>query len=142
MLDHPVFKKVCMGSTVLLATMVLILSWVRNPDIGTLQPLESISPWINHFGNLRTMIPFLALGGVVELALIKNTKERALFTLLLFVLILLAEGGQILIPTRHPDLLDVLFAMIGAFGGLVAGNRLKKVIRKKCQSEEPTPCDL
>jgi glycopeptide antibiotics resistance protein len=108
---------------------VFYYSWIPDSSFNkeTYLPLWLLD-WSNHHYNLRTAIPFLAIGFLLEaymqnissieirknmnLSLIQNT---AIAT----IIICLAEGGQFLIQKRNPDLSDVFYGILGSLiGGL------------------------
>lgn len=112
---------------VLIIKAVFFLSWVENTEVGNFQPSETLAGWINEYGNLRTSVPFFILSLLVEITFHSTTKTRLRCLLGTFLLILLAEAGQLLIPTRHPDLADIGFALLGSVIGMSLGALIKKI---------------
>jgi glycopeptide antibiotics resistance protein len=68
---------------------------------------------------LRTAVPFLAIGFILQFLY----KPRGFFTLKGFVfsffIVLIAEGGQFLLPYRHPDVMDIVFGVLGTIVGML-----------------------
>lgn len=110
---------------------VFLLSWKADPNIGNLSIFPSwIGKWINNYGNLRTSVPFIILGFTCELNRIsvqKVWKCRIINLIGLFIIILLAELGQLLLPLRHFDYQDIFCGMAGSIVGMLAGNTAKKI---------------
>ena len=126
---------------------VFYFSWLPNPDLGTETYLPSwLREWSNYYYNLRTAVPFIAIGFLLEMATrIKDPitpfrKIRPLFIQNISIsvaVVCIAEGGQFLIQNRNPDSMDVLFGIlgsgIGSLGYYILG-LLKKF--KRIQNEE------
>jgi glycopeptide antibiotics resistance protein len=108
---------------------ILYFSWIPDPSLTS----ESYLPvwlrdWSNSFFNLRTAIPFVAFGFLLDALDSKRSKDKkrkikfdvwfkngctATFV------VCLAEGGQFFILNRHPDIMDVLFGVLGSQVGSV-----------------------
>jgi glycopeptide antibiotics resistance protein len=108
---------------------VFYFSWLPSPDFRTESYLPLwLSEWSNYYYNLRTAIPFVAIGFLLEVVthkknLIENSKSRVgLFIQNMSIsttIVCIAEGGQFLIHNRSPDFMDVLFGILGsAIGSL------------------------
>jgi glycopeptide antibiotics resistance protein len=108
---------------------VFYFSWLPSPDFRTESYLPLwLSEWSNYYYNLRTAIPFVAIGFLLEVVthkknLIENSKSRVgLFIQNMSIsttIVCIAEGGQFLIHNRSPDIMDVLFGILGsAIGSL------------------------
>ncbi|WP_418263488.1 VanZ family protein [Flavobacterium faecale] len=122
-------KKIILFLLLVTIAIVFYYSWQSDPSLenNTYLP-QWLLKWSNEYYNLRTAIPFLAVGflleaysqykGIYEM----NYNQKASFfqnigiaTIIAFV----AEGGQFLIQSRSPDLMDVFYATIGSLiGGL------------------------
>jgi glycopeptide antibiotics resistance protein len=67
---------------------------------------------------LRTAVPFLVIGYILQFL----CKPNAYFTLkgfvFSFLVVLIAEGGQFLLPYRHPDVMDIVFGVLGTLLGM------------------------
>jgi glycopeptide antibiotics resistance protein len=67
---------------------------------------------------LRTAVPFLAIGFILQILF----NPRGFFTLkgfvFSFLVVLIAEGGQFLLPYRHPDVMDIVFGVLGTLVGM------------------------
>ena len=85
--------------------------------------------WSNTYFNLRTAVPFVPLGFLLEAYASIPTrffivKSKVPFrirnTLITVVIVLIAEGGQFFIANRHPDITDITFAILGStFGSIL-----------------------
>lgn len=126
---------------------VFYFSWLPNPDLGTETYLPYwLCDWSNYYYNLRTAVPFVAIGFLSETASrIKNPitslkKNRPLFIQNISIsaaVVCFAEGGQFLIQNRNPDFLDVFFGILGSGIGSLGYyvlQLLKKI--KRIQNEE------
>lgn len=108
---------------------VFYFSWLPNPNLGieTYLPLIIVN-WSNYYYNLRTAVPFVAFGFLLEAFLsvwFSSKRPTNAFnfwsknTCSAIVLVCLAEGGQFFILSRHPDKMDVLFGILGSQVGFV-----------------------
>lgn len=108
---------------------VFYFSWISDPSLESETYLPQwLLDWSNLYYNLRTAVPFVALGFLLEaytnrkktydtnpnknLSFMQNLGISA-------VIAFIAEGGQFLIKSRNPDIMDVYFAIVG---GLVGGS--------------------
>jgi glycopeptide antibiotics resistance protein len=99
-------------------------SWLPSPDLETETYLPSwLWDWSNYYYNLRTAVPFVALGFLLEMASrIKDpispfSKSRPLFIQnisISAVVVCIAEGGQFLIQNRIPHFMDIFFGILGS----------------------------
>jgi glycopeptide antibiotics resistance protein len=109
--------KLPVAGAVLGVVAVLYFSWLPDPNIGSLPYFpDGLGAWINHYGNLRTAIPFVALGALGEWLVGRRRRGWVLGTLL--ALVLVAELGQLALPGRTFDWGDVAWALVGAVGGM------------------------
>ncbi|WP_439583467.1 VanZ family protein [Dyadobacter bucti] len=117
------------------AAGVLYLSWLPDPDIG-LQPYfpHWLGKWINANGNLRTAVPFIFLGAAMEVWFYKNersSRRRRLIVLISVAVVIVAETGQLFLPKRHFDLLDIGWGFIGSVVGICAGAVVNSLLKWK-----------
>lgn len=122
-------KKIVLLLLLVTVSIVFYYSWQSDPSLesNTYLPRWLLN-WSNEYYNLRTAIPFLAVGFLLE-AYSQNRGSRemnynknasfmqnlGIATMIAFV----AEGGQFLIQNRVPDLMDVFYATTGSLiGGL------------------------
>lgn len=108
---------------------IFYYSWLADPRFEK----EAYLPWwlrnwSNTYFNLRTAVPFVPLGFLLEAwATIPNrffiVKSRTPFrirsTFIAVVVICLAEGGQFFVLDRHPDSTDIVFAILGSTCGSI-----------------------
>ena len=106
---------------------VFFFSWLPNPDLGT----ETYVPkwlldWSNTYYNLRTAVPFVAIGFLLELVrrqkkiIGKIRNGFRLFvenTAISLAVVCIAEGGQFILENRNPDFMDVFFGIVGSIVG-------------------------
>ena len=122
-------KKIILFPLLFLIVAVFYFSWLSDPSLESETYIPGwILNWSNENYNMRTAIPFVALGFLLEaytdrkksydmnpnknLSFIQNLGISA-------AVAFIAEGGQFLIKSRHPDIMDVYFAIVGSlFGGL------------------------
>jgi glycopeptide antibiotics resistance protein len=115
----------------LLAVLTLLLSWLPNPNIGSLPIFpKGIGKWINHYGNLRTAVPFFLIAFLLEFSLEENSNYRKWILPGSLFLVTLAEAGQLVLPRRHFDVWDIFWGMAGAFVGMGAGIVAREVARR------------
>lgn len=98
---------------------VFYFSWLPNPSFSNQSYLPDwLIQWTDEYGRLRTAVPFLIIGFIFQYLF----KPEMFFTLLGFLLSLLiifiAEAIQFLLPNRHPDFFDVVFAAVGSVVGM------------------------
>jgi len=106
---------------------IFYYSWLPDPKLASETYLPAwLLQWSNLHFNLRTAIPFIGFGFLLEMwggisGQKKNTKEkvlRALFHIALAaVIVTLAELGQYFILNRHPDSMDILYGILGSVLG-------------------------
>jgi hypothetical protein len=116
---------------------IFYLSWLPDPSLKN----ETYFPkwlleWSNHHYNLRTAIPFLAVGFLLaankqqriseEISNSKNfnfIQNIGIAT----IIVCLAEIGQFLIRERNPDLMDVFYGILGSIIGVYSFNLFKRL---------------
>lgn len=122
-------KKIVLFLLVLVIGAVFYFSWLPDHSFGSETYLPKwLLNWSNYYYNLRTAVPFVAVGFLLEaytqhlsLNRIKDTKNSNFMQNIgiATIIVCIAEGGQFLIQKRNPDLLDVFFGILGSFiGGL------------------------
>lgn len=110
-------------------TAILYYSWLPDPDFNkeTYLPVWLLN-WSNKYYNLHTCIPFIAVGFLLEHLAQQISSLEYLNKGLNFlqniaisiIIVCVAEGGQILIQRRNPDLMDVFYGILGSLmGGLL-----------------------
>jgi glycopeptide antibiotics resistance protein len=117
---------------------VFYFSWLPDPSFKNETYLPKwLLNWSNHHYNLRTAIPFVALGFLLEVyTQHKNSRKMNHYKNLNFLqnlgivatIVCVAEGGQFLIQKRSQDLMDVFYGILGSLIGAFVYylcNRLK-----------------
>ena len=98
---------------------VFYFSWLPNPSFVNQSYLPRwLVYWADVYVQLRTAVPFVAIGFILQFLYKPNgffTFNGFLFSLLV---ILVAEGGQFLLPDRYPDMMDILFGVLGTISGM------------------------
>jgi hypothetical protein len=111
---------------VLLLTTLLILyfSWISdwNLESESYLPLWLLN-WSNCYFNLRTAVLFVACGFLWDTCNSKKSSDKkpktkvALWfrnSVTALVIVCLAEGGHVFVLNRHPDLIHLLFVLLGS----------------------------
>lgn len=100
---------------------VFYYSWLPNPSFSNQTYLPHwLIQWTDEYGRLRTAAPFLLIGFVFQYLFKPTTFFTLAGFLLSLVIVFIAEGMQFLLPNRHPDFFDVLFAALGSLVGMLA----------------------
>lgn len=122
-------KKIVLFLLLIVIGTVFYFSWLSDPSLETETYLPKwLLNWSNYYYNLRTAVPFVAVGFLLEaythhMSSNKiNHNENSNFMQNLgiaTIIVCIAEGGQFLIQKRNPDVMDVFFGILGSFmGGL------------------------
>ena len=110
--------------------LVFYYSWLpdHNMESETYLPKWLLN-WSNKHYNLRTAIPFIFFGFLLEEYSYRRTSNKIEINknlifiqnlVMAAVVVSIAECGQFLIKNRSPDLMDIYFGIIGSLiGGLV-----------------------
>lgn len=114
---------------------IFYYSWLPSSNLRTETYLpQFLINWTSEYLNLRTAVPFLALGYLCEVReditdykTIKHFFARPQTIIICAVIVCLAEAGQFFISDRHPDFMDVFFGVVGGFCGGTAARSFKKL---------------
>lgn len=114
------------------AAIVFYFSWKLNPDLeaGWLIP-EWLANWGNENFNLRTAVPFVFMGLVIGWLMVRSFRFYVICWLVMVLLVLIAEGGQLLMPSRQFDFWDIAFGATGAALGLGMGKCMSLITQKR-----------
>ena len=85
--------------------------------------------WTDEYVRLRTAVPFLAIGFIFQYLFKPFTFFTMLGFLLSLLIVLIAEAIQFLLPNRHPDFFDVLYAGLGSVLGMFLFFILNSTVR-------------
>lgn len=83
-----------------------------------------LAKWGNVYHNLRTAVPFVLMGLVAGLYGVKRKKGFRFYGVCLvgmFLIVLVAEVGQLFLPNRHFDVMDIFFGVLGGSVGVAVG---------------------
>jgi hypothetical protein len=124
------WQRKSIGLGFLLCVLIIFYySWLPDARLGkeTYLPLWLLN-WSNTYFNLRTAIPFVALGFLLEawasiptqfFIVQSSSPFRICTTLIAAVVVCVAEGGQFLVLNRNPDSLDLVYGILGSTCGSV-----------------------
>lgn len=137
-------KKIVLFLLLFVVAAVFYYSWLPDHNMGSETYLPKwLLNWSNDNYNLRTAVPFLAVGFLLEAytqhlgsnGMNQDKNSNFMQNLgIATIIVCMAEGGQFLIQKRSPDLMDVFFGILGSFmGGLgyYLVNMLMNVKREK-----------
>lgn len=122
-------KKIVLFLLLFVIGAVFYFSWLpdHNMESETYLPKWLLN-WSNYYYNLRTAVPFVAVGFLLEAytqhissnGMNQDKSSNFMQNMGIAVIIVcMAEAGQFLIQKRSPDLMDVFFGLLGSFvGGL------------------------
>lgn len=131
------FRKMILLSLFIVVALVFYYSWLPDSHMKSETYLPQwLLDWSNLHYNLRTAIPFVAFGYLLEAySNKKNLNRIEVNKNLIFIqnlavagsVAFIAECGQFLIKGRSPDLMDVYFGITGSFAGALAYNLFNKI---------------
>lgn len=135
------FHKIVLLLLFLVIGAVFYFSWLSDPSLSSETYLPRwLLNWSNHYYNLRTAVPFIGLGFLLEvygdrsdLNEACNNKKLNFIQNIVFaaIIVCIAEGGQFLIQKRSPDFMDVFYGIVGSVIGALGYNVLKKIKNAK-----------
>lgn len=122
-------KKIVLFLLFFVIATVFYFSWLSDPSLESETYLPKwLLNWSNDYYNLRTAIPFVVVGFLLEAyaehmssnPINHNKNSNFMQNIgIATIIVCIAEGGQFLIQKRNPDLMDVFFGILGSFiGGL------------------------
>lgn len=125
--------KIVLLLLIIVVVSVLYFSWLPDPGFSNENYLPGwLIKWSNEYYNLRTAVPFLAVGFLLEVYTGSNPNDIKNLNLaqnlgIAALIVCLAEGGQFIIERRSPDFIDVFYGIAGSLIGAVSYNLLKKI---------------
>lgn len=135
------FRKLIIFILFLCFLSVFYFSWLPSPNLEQETYLPSwLRNWSNYYYNLRTAVPFVAIGFLLELGRQKNNligRNRSIQKLFIqntaisSAVVCIAEGGQFLIQYRCPDLMDIFFGILGSGIGSLGYYFIRYLINTK-----------
>jgi glycopeptide antibiotics resistance protein len=135
------FKKIVLLLLVFVIGVVFYFSWLPDPSFKNESYLPKwILNWSNRYYNLRTAIPFVAVGFLLEAYTQQKSSDKINYnknlnfiqnTAIAAVIVCIAEGGQFLIQKRSQDLIDVFYGIIGSLMGALAYNLFNRLRNAK-----------
>jgi glycopeptide antibiotics resistance protein len=100
----------------LLVFSVLFFSWLPHPSFRELSFFPNwLVKWTDEYGNLRTAVPFVPLSIFLKTTI---RKSYCFCFCTCVCLAMIAEIGQLLLPLRNFDVMDVGYASMGSLIGL------------------------
>ena len=104
------------------AFSVFYFSWIKDSSLHSESWIlpQWLLDWCNYFPNARTAVPFLFLGFLTALYLYKKYATVQAWIIAYFILVslvVIAELGQLFIPTRYCDWRDMLWGAAGDLPG-------------------------
>ena len=127
--------------------VVFYFSWLPDPSFRNETYLPKwLLNWSNHYYNLRTAVPFLAVGFLLEAytqhigsnEIYQNKNLNFIQNIgISTIIVCVAEGGQLLIERRNQDLMDVFYGILGSLIGALVYNLFK--IFRKCEIDINLP---
>ena len=116
---------------------IFYFSWLPDPSLKNETYLPKwLLDWSNHYYNLRTAIPFVVLGFLLEAYTQQKSLNETIYNNNLHLIknigiatfiVCIAEGGQFLLRKRNPDLMDVFYGILGSIIGVCFFNFFKKL---------------
>lgn len=131
------FHKIVLLLLVLIIGAVFYFSWLSDPSFRGETYLPGwLLNWSNHYYNLRTAVPFLALGFLLEIYTEQSVPNNKSLNFIqnigiATIIVCIAEGGQFLLQRRSPDLMDIFYGVLGSLIGALGYNVLKKIRNAK-----------
>lgn len=134
-------KQILQALILVFVLIIFYFSWLPdcNFETETYLPLWLIQ-WSKIHFNLRTAIPFIALGFLFEIlqalsAKANRTKFHANCNTLISatIIVSIAEVGQFFVMNRQPDFRDIAFGIAGSCIGIMLFHikNIKSIIRNK-----------
>lgn len=130
-------KKTILIPLCIVVVIVFYYSWLPDSQMKSETYLPDwLLNWSNRYYNLRTAIPFIAFGYLLQAYSIrKNANKMDVNKNLIFIqnlgiagfVVFIAESGQFLIAGRSPDLMDIYFGIIGSLLGALGYNLINKI---------------
>ncbi|MEY3498695.1 MAG: hypothetical protein RL308_364 [Bacteroidota bacterium] len=106
---------------------IFYYSWLPNPSLASENYLPLwLRNWSNIYFNLRTAVPFVGLGFLLEVWTLIAPKKRSknrinpriVNIIIAVITVSFAETGQFFLVSRHPDSMDLLFGIMGSVLGI------------------------
>jgi VanZ family protein len=99
---------------IFLSSLVLYYSWLTEPSFKNESYLPAwLIEWTDLHGQARTAVPFFLMGFLGFLFHENRLKAFLRFVVFSFFLVLIAELGQLFLPLRFPDIMDIFYGILG-----------------------------
>lgn len=116
---------------------IFYFSWLPDPSFKNETYIPNwLLNWSNQHYNLRTAIPFVALGFLLEASTQRKSSNEINHNKnlnfmqkfgIVAIIVCIAEGGQFLIQKRSQDLMDVIYGILGSLIGAFVYNLCKRL---------------
>ncbi len=133
-------KKIVLLLLFFVIGLVFYYSWLPDPNMRSETYLPQwLLDWSNYNFNLRTAIPFVAFGYLLEAytksKISNQANENTNFIFmqnlgLAAVVVFIAECGQLLIKRRNPDIMDIYFGILGSLIGALMFHLFQQINKK------------
>ena len=130
-------KKLLFILTLALIIGIFYFSWLPDSTLTSERYLPIwLLNWSNEYVNLRTAVPFVVIGVVLEarsgLQKPVNNNSWIYNTLWAATIVISAEVGQYFTDKRHTDVYDILFGIVGTLSGIAFYHVTFQLV-KKCK---------
>jgi hypothetical protein len=133
------FNKIVLSLLLLVIGVVFYFSWLPDPGFTNQTYLPNwLLRWSNHYYNLRTAVPFVALGFLLEaythhISFNEGKKDLSFMQNMgiAAIIVCVAEGGQFLLQRRSPDIMDIFYGIMGSVIGALVYNLFKRLKNAK-----------
>lgn len=129
-------KKLILFTLFIVVGLVFYYSWIPDQRLTSETYLPQwLLDWSNKYYNLRTAVPFVAFGNLLQAySMNRQPSHKIVNTNLIFmqnlavagIVACIAEGGQFMVKDRSPDIMDIYFAIIGSLVGATLYNLFNK----------------
>jgi hypothetical protein len=114
---------------------LIYFSWISVPDLSKESYIPDwLGSWSNKHPAFRTAVPLFFTGIIAGIWLIKTSRpiNYWLYTwIVLVIFLVVAECGQLFLPKRIFDWMDILWGICGSFTALLIAYLIQIIINSK-----------